>query len=223
MNENQFSQPLLKLIDLNAYDVFWGMILSFLLCAFLSRLSSFVSAYAERDKNLGKTMILLGTIVSLIMAVIGNSLARAFGAIGALSLVRFRTAVKSSNDLAYIFMAISVGMACGSGYFAIASGAAALYAVFIILTERFFSESVAKRIALIKICYVYDEKLYQSIVDKIAEMAIAYRKLSEETTGSGNSSEMLFEMTLKTENDSAEIVKELGKLSESIKASILLQ
>ena len=80
-------------------------------------------------------MILLGVVVSLIMAIIGNSLARAFGAIGALSLIRFRTAVKEPQDLAQLFMSISVGMACGSGYFKIAIGAAALFAIFIFLID----------------------------------------------------------------------------------------
>jgi hypothetical protein len=135
MPEQQFSLPLLKMIDLNARDVFIGMLLSYFLCAILSRIIRQTCSDASVDRTLPQAMIFLGPIVSLIMSVIGNSLARAFGAIGALSLIRFRTAVKNPNDLASLFMAIAIGMTCGSGYFAIATGATGLFSIFIIITR----------------------------------------------------------------------------------------
>jgi uncharacterized membrane protein YhiD involved in acid resistance len=222
MNTNQFSPPLLKMIDLNAYDVFAGMILAFLLCAFLSRLLRISPANAASDKNLAKTMIFLGAIVSLIMAVIGNSLARAFGAIGALSLIRFRTAVKSTNDLAYLFMSIAVGMACGSGYFAIATGAAALFAIFIVLVERFMPDAPMTRVAMLRVAYPLKSELSGKIVEKIESSVLNHRLLSEENLADSKYSEMLIEVTLKEESQSSLLIKQICDIDADIKASVLL-
>jgi uncharacterized membrane protein YhiD involved in acid resistance len=47
------------------------------------------------------------------MVVIGSDIARAFALVGAMSIVRFRTPIKDSRDLVFIFAAIAIGMACG--------------------------------------------------------------------------------------------------------------
>jgi uncharacterized membrane protein YhiD involved in acid resistance len=59
-------------------------------------------------------------ITSVVIMVIGNNLARAFGLVGALSIIRFRTAIKDIQDIVYIFFALSIGLAAGAGYHKIA-------------------------------------------------------------------------------------------------------
>jgi len=59
-------------------------------------------------------------ITALVLMVIGNNLARAFGLVGAMSIIRFRTAVKDTQDIIFIFFSLSVGMAAGVGYHMIA-------------------------------------------------------------------------------------------------------
>lgn len=66
------------------------------------------------------SIILLTMITSIVIMVIGNNLARAFGLVGAMSIIRFRTAVKDTNDIIFIFFALSIGMAAGVGYHNIA-------------------------------------------------------------------------------------------------------
>jgi hypothetical protein len=59
------------------------------------------------------SIILLTLITALVIMVIGNNLARAFGLVGAMSIIRFRTAVKDVMDIVFIFFALAVGMASG--------------------------------------------------------------------------------------------------------------
>ncbi|MCB0748034.1 MAG: DUF4956 domain-containing protein [Ignavibacteriae bacterium] len=61
------------------------------------------------------SLILLVIITSIVIMVIGNNLARAFGLVGAMSIIRFRTAVKETQDIMYIFFALAIGMAVGVG------------------------------------------------------------------------------------------------------------
>lgn len=67
-----------------------------------------------------QSIVLLTVIICLGMMVIGNSLAIAFGLIGALSVIRFRNILKDTRDTAFIFAALIVGMATGTGSYPIA-------------------------------------------------------------------------------------------------------
>lgn len=66
------------------------------------------------------SLIMLALITSLVIMVIGNNLARAFGLVGAMSIIRFRTAVKDTQDIMFIFFSLAVGLACGAGMYPIA-------------------------------------------------------------------------------------------------------
>lgn len=66
------------------------------------------------------SITLLSMITAIVIMVIGNNLARAFGLVGALSIIRFRTAVKNTEDIVYLFFALTIGMASGVGYYKLA-------------------------------------------------------------------------------------------------------
>lgn len=56
---------------------------------------------------------MLAVVTTMVMCVIGNNIALSLGMVGALSIVRFRTAIKDARDTAYIFWSIAVGICCG--------------------------------------------------------------------------------------------------------------
>lgn len=66
------------------------------------------------------SLITLTVLTATVMTVIGNNIALSLGMVGALSIVRFRTAIKDSRDTTYIFWAIVVGIGCGSGNYLVA-------------------------------------------------------------------------------------------------------
>ena len=79
-------------------------------------------------------------ITAMIMSIISNNIALSLGMVGALSIIRFRTAVKDVRDATYIFWAIAAGIGCGvSQYVLIVFGSAFLllfYSFFLLLQER---------------------------------------------------------------------------------------
>jgi Domain of unknown function (DUF4956) len=66
--------------------------------------------------TLPTTLVLLTVVIAVVTQVIGESLARAFGLVGALSIVRFRTVVEDTRDTAFVIFAVVIGMAVGAGY-----------------------------------------------------------------------------------------------------------
>jgi len=86
------------------------------------------------------TLILMAMITAIMISVIGNNLARAFGLVGALSVVRFRHAVKNTQDIAYVFLSLAIGMAAGVGFYSIALvGTGSIGLVIYLLSKSRFS------------------------------------------------------------------------------------
>ena len=86
------------------------------------------------SKKFNVSLVVLTVLTSMVMTVIGNNVALSLGMVGALSIVRFRTAIKDSRDTVYIFWTIIVGICCGVGDFIVASiGSAFVFILFLIL------------------------------------------------------------------------------------------
>lgn len=98
---------------------------------FISYKLSHSGAVYSRKFNISLVMLVL--ITTLIMNVIGNNIALSLGMVGALSIVRFRTAIKDPRDTAYIFWAIAVGVCCGVSDYLIAGIGSMVIFVFLIL------------------------------------------------------------------------------------------
>ena len=98
---------------------------------FLSyRLSHSGSIYSAK---FNVTLAALTVITTTVMIVIGNNIALSLGMVGALSIVRFRTAIKDSRDTAYIFWAIVVGICCGAGdYITAGAGSCVVFLVLLL-------------------------------------------------------------------------------------------
>jgi len=62
------------------------------------------------------TLVMLSVLIAMVTQVIGDNVARAFSLVGALSIVRFRTVVRDTQDTAYVIFAVAVGMAVGAGH-----------------------------------------------------------------------------------------------------------
>ena len=80
------------------------------------------------------SLVMLTIVTTLVMSVIGNNVALSLGMVGALSIVRFRTAIKDPRDTAYIFWCIASGICCGIQDFKIAGiGSGVIFLVLLVL------------------------------------------------------------------------------------------
>lgn len=86
--------------------------------------------YSER---FNVSIVMLTLVTTLVMNVIGNNIALSLGMVGALSIVRFRTAIKDPRDTAYIFWGIAVGICCGVSDYLVAGIGSMVIFVFLIL------------------------------------------------------------------------------------------
>lgn len=100
---------------------------------------TYSGAAYSRKFNVSLGMITI--ITTLIMSVIGNNIALSLGMVGALSIIRFRTAVKEVRDASFIFWGIAVGIGCGvSQYMLVGIGCITIF-LFMIITRQVVPEN----------------------------------------------------------------------------------
>jgi len=101
-------------------DVVLSLLLAFVLGQVLAWVYYFTHSGLSYSKTFVQSVVLITVLVAIIMAVIGNNIITAFGLMGALAIVRFRNVLKDTRDMVFIFCALVVGMAAGTGNYAVA-------------------------------------------------------------------------------------------------------
>ncbi len=146
------------LFELTPFEAFVNLFFALLCGVIVATIYRFSYRGVNFSSNNVIAIIMLALITTLVIMVIGSNLARAFGLVGAMSIIRFRTAVKDTQDIMFIFFALAVGLACGASMYFIALlgtvfiGAAAWIAV------ELLEENPRKREYLLQ---VYSQKSEQ--------------------------------------------------------------
>lgn len=140
-------KPSLQDIGLNLLVAFFcGLII-----AIIYRITYRGTSYSPTFVN---SLVLLCMITAIVILVIGNNLARAFGLVGAMSIIRFRTAVRDVQDIMFIFFSLTIGMAAGVNLPEIAiPGTLLVGSVIMLLVFTGFGRKEGNR-HLLKVIYV---------------------------------------------------------------------
>lgn len=122
----------------NQGDLSWEQIVTRIAVAMILGTVIFISYYISHrgtiySRKFNVSLVMLSVLTGTVMIVIGNNIALSLGMVGALSIVRFRTAIKDSRDTMYIFWSIIVGICCGVGsYFVAAAGSSAVFLILLL-------------------------------------------------------------------------------------------
>lgn len=168
------------------------------------------------------TLIILGMLVALIMLVVGSNIARAFALVGALSVVRFRNAIKETRDVGFIFLVMGVGMACGTRFYTLAVIATLVICVVVLLMHRFnwFALNVQRQV--VKVQVPADGTDYGPAVDDVLiHSTDEYELISTETTRGGSLLEMAYTARLKKGVKPGDLIERLRELNSGQKATVL--
>ena len=202
-------------------NILFALILSFFL--------SLVIAYFYRQTHRGlsysvsfvHTTILMGVTVSIIMVIIGSNIARAFALVGALSIIRFRNAVKESRDVAFIFMTMAVGMATGTGFYK----AAIIFTLFVCAAVYFlhrFDIGAMKSHEVILKVHLPENLDYHSVFNDVFFRFLRdHSLLSVETIRAGTLLELVYSVQFKTDVRDADFLGALRAINGNNKVALL--
>ncbi|WP_029321032.1 DUF4956 domain-containing protein [Butyrivibrio sp. AE3004] len=128
--------------NISIEEIAIGLIMSVILAFFICFVYKKTYTGVMYSKNFNVTLLLVTIITTMVMMIIGSNLALSLGMVGALSIIRFRTAVKDTKDSAFIFWTIAVGIACGSGIYMIAIlGSFIIAFILFLLSKGIFDET----------------------------------------------------------------------------------
>lgn len=146
------------------------------------------------SSDFNTTIVMLSLITTLVIMIIGSNLALSLGLVGALSIIRFRTAVKDAKDAGYLFWAIGVGLSCGTGIYMIGIiGSVIISATMIFL---YYVRRVDEQAYLL---VVRDEILDAGLIEEFLNKNTKRFRLRM-TDRSQEEEEITYELVLKKEN-----------------------
>lgn len=176
-------------------------------------------ARAERDltPSFPPTLVLLAVLIAMVTQVVGGNAARAFALVGALSIVRFRTVVRDTQDTAYVIFAVVVGMAVGAGNLWVASiGFVVICAAAFLMKDR--RGLPADNGGLEPLPFILRIRTglgadLQQLVGPTLDVHLTQRRLlSMETAKQGISVDVTFDADLRSPASAEALVKALNKL-----------
>ncbi|MDW7796582.1 DUF4956 domain-containing protein [Streptococcus canis] len=183
-----------NILEQNGNLSFQDMVLHILVAALLSGAIYISYAYTHSgtaySKKFNVSLMTLTVLTATVMTVIGNNVALSLGMVGALSVVRFRTAIKDSRDTAYIFWTIVVGICCGVGDYVVASLGSGVIFILLWIMGRVRNEN---RLLLIVRC----DRSLEVAVEGVFFQYFAGRAIQRVKNVTADSIEMIFEISKK--------------------------
>ena len=198
-------------VDYTPMAIFVNLMMAFVLGVIMSL------AYKSNHKGLSYSQslvfsfVLLSIAAACVIMVIGNNLARAFGLVGALSIIRFRTVVKDTKDTAYVFFALAIGLASGTSLYTIAVISTVVFiAVDTILTRTNFA-SIRKHEYIVRFSFNSQKQTDDAYKDAF-ERHLVFSHLVDLNVISDDNIEYSYNMQLKKDTKLNEFVGELNKI-----------
>ena len=159
------------------------------------------------------TLLLLSILIAMVTQVIGDNVARAFSLVGALSIVRFRTVVRDTQDTAYVIAAVAVGMAVGAGHFWVAAAGITIVAVAAFATRSDQPPETAADMPFtlnVRLALGLDEA--KVVAPVIAQFAALSRVTGVATARQGGSIDVSYRLALKDQHQAQAMVTAINRL-----------
>jgi len=154
------------------------------------------------------TMVMIGVLGTVIMMVVQNNLIGAFTLLGAFSLIRFRTILKETRDIAFVFFALVIGIAVGTSNYSIAFISTILLSIIIISFNYFNIGKINSGRGLILTFNVKDNLDINSVKSILLKYTKIFELLQVRTSGVGIDN-YVFSFELKSKLESADVLREL--------------
>jgi hypothetical protein len=199
----------IDLTELTLTSVFYVLMVSTLLGAVLSSVYAYTHRKTVYDRSFNTTLLLLPLVISIIIMLVANNIARAFSLAGVFTLVRFRTAIADSRDITYILSAVGVGLAASIGLF----GYALLITIFIsaVLIVLNYFRLDRHHASHAKLRIIIPENLnYANVFDDVFKKYVISNQLQKvKTTDFGTMFELTYVIKMKDAIDQKAFLDEL--------------
>lgn len=193
-----------------------SVLASFIICGILATYIFFVYRKITKNTFYSKTfnisLVALAIIIDAIILTIQSNIVISLGMVGALSIVRFRTAIKDPMDLTFLFWSISIGIICGANLPKLAIVESLILTILILVLD-YMPLVKASMLLIVNFNKENDEKEILNIIGKYAKR---YKIKSRNISTDGE--EMIVELRIKEESN---IIKRISSIEGVTSASLI--
>jgi len=203
------------------FDIIVSLSLSFVLSAIIGWVYRFTHKNVSYSQSYVQTLVMVGMIVSLIMLVVGSNIARAFALVGALSVVRFRNAIKETRDVGFIFLVMAIGMTTGTRFYVLAIAATIAICLVMVIMSKFnwFKLDVKRQVVKVQ---VPPGREYAAMVDDVLiRHCTEYELVSTESVRAGALNELYYTAQLKKGTTSGDLMAALSEVNAGQRVTVL--
>lgn len=194
--------------------VLLALVVACLIALYIFCVYRMLTRKAFYNKNFNISLVALAIVTTAIILSIQSSVVISLGMVGALSIVRFRTAVKEPMDLVFLFWAISVGIICGAGLFEIAI-AASLFLTLVIIGLNRLPVARAPMMVVVDSGNIEGEEEIIGILEKFSShIKVKSRNMNADSLN------MVIEVRIKEE---ADCIREINALEGMRNVSLVAQ
>ena len=199
-------------MDITTGKIAATLIVTALLALYIFAIYRLVTRKVFYSKNFNISLAVMSLITSAIILAMQSNLVFSLGMVGALSIVRFRTAIKDPMDLAFLFWSISIGIICGAGLYEIALVTSVGVTVFILVLDM-LPVGKAPMMLVVNSSEMNGEKAVLDVVGKYAR----YYKVKSRNLSKGRL-DLVIELKVKEESA---LVSEVAALEGMLSASMI--
>ena len=200
-------------MSLSIGEVFENLVVSLICALLISLFYRLTYRGPGMSYSFVNSLIVLALITSVVIMVIGNNLARAFGLVGAMSIIRFRTAIKETQDIIFIFFALAIGMASGVGLHALAFASTVFIGIILFVLTKLNAVSPSKKDFLLQFLFKsnggYEEAPFLTVFQKYCKSS---KLINTKAMMEDDSLELSYHVVLK---DAKFVTEFVGKLKNS--------
>jgi len=195
------------------FDIAGNLFVALVCGIIISLVYRFVYKGPSYSVTFVNSLVLLAMITSVVILVIGNNLARAFGLVGAMSIIRFRTAVRDTQDIIFIFFSLTVGMAAGVGLTWVAVIATLVISSIIILLVTLDFGAPKKRQHLLQVSYAGSEDATSELRKLLKKFCRKYKLVNIKNQGFSEQLEAFYHITFRSAKKNEQFVRALNELN----------
>ena len=208
--------------DIPLFDFTFKFLLTCVLSWTISIIYKHYSTVLSNKKNFSNNLIIVSTTTMLIISIVKSSLALSLGLVGALSIIRFRTAIKEPEELSYLFIAIALGLGIGADQIFVTITAFVLTSFLLIIIHFINGDKIGEKGMIVSV--EIDEGMLPELDDVILilQTECSYVKLRRYDSQQNNF-ESLFIIHLKDIHSLENIKKRIEKINDTAKISFIEQ
>lgn len=199
-------------MDITTGKIVATLFVTALLALYVFLIYRLVTRKVFYSKNFNISLAAMSLITAAIILAMQSNLVISLGMVGALSIIRFRTAIKDPMDLVFLFWAISIGIICGAGLYEVALVTSVAVTVCILVLDL-LPVSKAPVMLVVNSSLMESEK---DILEVVGKYAKAYKVKSRNL--SKGRLDMVIELRVKDESG---LVEEVAKLEGMLSASLI--